>query len=268
MHDVIIGTQAKRVASTWDELSPKQVLALVPVLYGTYPNPLRQRFDALRILLGISQSLLLRFTPVQLVEVKWLVEFLFDAPCTLTRQLLPRVRGGPWYRRWVYGPTAGLANLRFLEFVFADSFFVAYCRTSEAPWLDQLLAVLYRPQRWLYRPHAVSYQGDRRQDFNENLLARHAGELARLPQPTKLAILTWYRGCRHALEQSYPLVFAAPEAGTGAAEAGDWGRVLRELSGQAFGDFEATGRQHLHTVLAKMQDDLHRAQTLQPPPTA
>ena len=259
MHDVTIDAQAKKVASTWDELGPGQLLALAPILYGVYTDPIRQRLDALRVLLGISPALLLRFTPVQLVEIKWLAAFLFDESCTLTRQLLPHVRAGRLRRR-LWGPTAGLSNLRFLEFVFADSYYVAYCQGQEATWLDQLLAVLYRPGRtW-----GAAAAGDQRQPFNENLLERNAARVARLSPATKLAILTWYRGCRHALEQRYPLVFAAPEATSSSAGGGDWSQVLRELSGQAFGDFEQTGRQHLHTVLAKMQDDLTRAKQLTP----
>jgi len=259
MHTVQIGTRVKPVAASWDELSPKQLLALMPVVYGLYPNQTAQRLRVLPLLLGITPTFLLKLTAVQVVEISWLADFVLDEPCTLTAQLLP-VLSRKWYEHDLYGPTAGLDNLTFLEFVFADSYFVAHCRAPEAGWLDKLLAVLYRPERRRYRPTAPDYGGDRRQDFNENLLELNEKRVASLPEATKLAVLTFYRGCRHALEQAYPLVFA--EAGEQPASTGGWDQVLREMSGQAFGDFASTGRQLLHQLLAKMQEDAARAEQL------
>jgi hypothetical protein len=257
MEDVRIDGKRRDVASTWDELSAKQLLLLMPVLYGKYPDLVRQRLDALRILLGVSTSLLLRFKPVQMIELKPLTEFLLTGECTLSRQLLPVVRLG--LRRY-HGAGAGFDNLRFLEFVFADSFYQAYLDTKEEAWLDKLLAVLYRPAR-LRGGRAA---GDWRQPFNDNLLERDTARLARLPQATKLAILTWYRGCRYGLQQRYPLVFTPSQEQQAASRPDGWAYVLREVSGGPFGDFDATGRQYAHTVLAKMQDDLQRALDLKP----
>jgi hypothetical protein len=122
------------------------------------------------------------------------------------------------------------------------------------------LAVLYRPQRRPYRPTSPSYGGDRRQDFNENLLELNEQRVAPLPQATKLAVFTWYRGCRQALQHAYPLVFEV--ATDQAVSTGGWDKVLREMSGETFGDFESTGRQLVHQILAKMQDDAVRAKEL------
>ena len=262
MHDVSLDGQLKKVAATCDELSPRQLLAVMPMLYGRYDDAHRQRMDLLVLLLGISPALALRITPVQWLEIFWLTDFLLGERLEFTRQLLPWLRPGRWPARRLWGPQSNLANVRFLEFVFADSYFVAWAQQGELRWLHQLVAVLYRPQRFYYRPTSATYQGDRREEFNENLLDARAARVARLPQAQLLAVATWYRGCRHALEQRYPLVFAPAQQEEAASQAGGWGHVLREMSGQAFGSFEETGRQHLHTVLAKLQDDLHRAAQL------
>lgn len=261
MHDVTIEGRSKKVAACCDELSRTQLLRLMPILYGAYPDPRRQRIEVLQVLLGISPALALRLTPVQWLEIFWLADFLLGEQLDFTKQLLPSVHV-PWTIGHYHGPAANLRNVRFLEFVFADSYFVAYARTQQAEYRHFLLAVLYRPQRRHYRPTAASYEGDRREDFNENLLGPRAQVLARLPEAEQLAIVTWYRGCRRALEQRYPLVFTQnPETVTD-AHADGWGHVLREMSGAAFGSFEETGRQHLHTVLAKLQDDIARAEQL------
>lgn len=58
-------------------------------------------------------------------------------------------------------------------------------------------------------------------------------------------------------------MFSPPGQEPAATTTGGWAQALREMSGQAFGSFEETGRQHLHTVLAKMDEDVLRAQDLQ-----
>ncbi|MGI4760595.1 MAG: hypothetical protein ACRYF0_07815 [Janthinobacterium lividum] len=261
MEDVEWNGQAKQVAASWDELSLVQLPRVVAILYGSYSDPNQQRIELLEVLLGVSRPTLLRLTSVQLLGIFWLTDFLLVAPVTRTLVVAPVLRP-VWWRSAFYAPADELANVSFLEFAFADAYFVAYCGTREAQWLDQLLGTLYRPQRAGYNPRAADYAGDRRAPFNENLIEQHAGRLARLPQATKLLVFTWYRGCRHALEQRYPHVFTPATDEQVRSHPDGWSFVLREMSGQAFGSFAETGRQEAGQVLAKMNDDVARAQEL------
>jgi hypothetical protein len=258
MHQLEFNSQAKLVAATWDELSREQIRLLLPILYGAYTDANQQRIELLEVLLGVSRPLLLRLTPVQLLEVFWLTDFLLLEPVTRTVQVLASVKPSRFLPTY-HGPADELSNSSFLEFAFADAYFVAYANTGEAPWLDQLVATLYRRARRYREGLAV---GDQRLPFNENLIEVEAARLSRLPKLTKLAICTWYRGCRHALEQRYPLVFTAASEQQDKGHPDGWGYVLREMSGQAFGNYTETGRQLAHQVLAKMNDDLTRAQEL------
>lgn len=262
MHVLILNGRRKDVAATWNELNRAQLLELMPVLYGQFTDHYQQKIELLAILFGINRLFALRITAVQFCQILWMTDFLIGEHVGLTEQQLPSVRPR-WYGRKLYGPASGFDNLRFLEFVFADSYFVAYSQSQEVKYLHQLLAVLYRPQRARYRPSAADYGGDRREDFNENLVDERVAEVARLSSAEQLAILTWYRGCRHALELQYELVFTPANETQAADNPGGWGYVLREMSGAAFGSFEETGRQHLHTVMAKMEDDTRRAKELQ-----
>lgn len=262
MHTVIINSKAKQVASTWDELGPVQVKRLMPTLYHRYTDLNQQRVEVLEILLGLSRPFSLRLTPVQWLEIFWLADFLLNQPVTLTTQLLPRVRPGRWPIAWYYGPDDALSNLSFLEFAFADAYFMAYAQIGEEKWLNLLIGTLYRPQCTRYRPRATDYNGDRRQAFNEHLIELHTARLAKLPSAIKLLIFTWYRGCRHALEQRYQLVFTPSSQEQVRSHADGWAYVLREMSGQAFGNFDETGKQYIDIVLSKMNDDIARAEEL------
>jgi hypothetical protein len=251
------------VPADWNELTRAQLLRLVPQLYGAFLDANEQRIQLLSILIGLPVLTLLGFTDVHLVQLLWLVDYLLEG-VGLTQQLLPWVQlpwRQDWRRRRWWGPLQSLRNLTFLEFVYADSYFVAYCQTKDEAWLHKLLAVLYRPQRRRYRPHAADYGGDRRQDFNQYLVAGRAAKLAHLPAAEQLAILTWYRGCREQLEGRFHRVFTPSREEQ--AKTDGWAHVLREISGGPFGTLEETSRQHLHTVLAKMEDDTRRAQELE-----
>jgi hypothetical protein len=250
MEHLQIDSRHYQVPSVWNELTEAQLLAALAVLHG--PERPHFRLELLAVLLGQSVAQLLRdVAPVALVQLLDLGNFFFAEQCRLTAQLLPelRVKG----QRWA-GPRASFRNLRFAEFIFADTYFVHYCATGDAPVLDKFLAVLYRPARPDAGPHQVDYDGDQREPFNEHRLDYHAQRLRRLPLDVKRAVLTWYRGCRAELADEFPEVFA-PGNQEEAAKS-DWSRVLRKMSGGAFGAMDQTAKQLTRTILAEIEDNI------------
>ena len=131
-----------------------------------------------------------------------------------------------------------------------------YTLRGQEQLLDQFLTVLYRPVRRDASPERADWTGDVRLPFNEHQLESRTPRVAKVPPIQKLAVLAWYRGCRAQLAQEFPDVFVAAEqdAGAGARQAPDWGRVLRKLSGGAFGAVQQTASQPLRLLLAEMQD--------------
>ena len=256
METLQIGTFTRQVPSTWHELTRRQLLRLLPEVYAR-PCPDR-RLRLLAALSGYPLPLLAGLAPVVLGQLLPLTDWLASERHRLTEQLLPTLavasrvgQAATWH-----GPLGQLRNLLFGEFIFADTFFVLFCLHGQAKFLDQFLTVLYRPARAGADPDAPDWTGDVRQPFNEHQLERRTPRVARVPHAHKLAVLTWYRGCRAQLADEFPDVFAAAEdeAGSQDKQAPDWGRVLRKLSGGAFGPVQQTAQQPLRLVLAEMQD--------------
>ncbi|WBA42986.1 hypothetical protein [Hymenobacter canadensis] len=243
------------VPASWNELTRAQLLGVMGILYGS-PEcpPLPPRLRLLAVLSGVPVAQLLALPAVQCVQLYAATDFVFDEQQRLTEQLLPELQALGSRVRWV-GPRSSFRNLLFGEFIFADTYFRAWSTHRSAQALDWFLATLYRPLVPGLGPSDVRWQGDRREPFNEHRTEYLAQTLTRIPDAQKLAIATWYRGCRGQLEQEFPEVFEVHEADAGSAQqAGDWGRVLRKLSGGAFGTLEQTSRQHARTILAEMQD--------------
>jgi hypothetical protein len=260
VHEVTIDGRTRPVPATWNEFTRPLLLELVPVLYAGADSPMQLRLRVLRILLQVSWPLFLAFTDVQLAQIIWLADFALDE-VLLTRQLLPtlQVEGR---RRW-WAPRENFRNLRMLEFIFADAYFIAFSRDpGNADYLDQLVATLYRPERMPYLPHSPSYGGDRREDFNSVHVARRAAGLKNQLPAEKLAVYTWYRGCREQLQRDYPLVFTPANEEIAQESHGGWAQVAREMTGPTFGTLEQTERQLVRDVLAKMSDDARQAERL------
>jgi hypothetical protein len=265
MLDAQFGRYRRRLATTWNELTGAQLLAVVALRQRPPAQPAALADALLAILLDLPARSFARLTVVQRVELRPRVRFLATTAPALTAQLLPELTL-PFLRfieepQRFYGPREAFRNLRFDEFIFADTYYLRYLQTQQASWLDQLVAVLYRPERRPYRPRAVDYAGDRREDFNEHLVAARAARLAHLPLATKLAVLLYYQACRRLLEQRYPYVFSddtTQQAGTGG-----WQEVLHELAGGVV-HLEDTAHQALHNVLREMNRVLRQHAERQP----
>lgn len=258
METLQIGKLTRQVPSTWNELKRKQLLQVLAELYA--PEQPGRRLRLLALLTGYPLPLLASQPVVVLAQLLPLTDWLSSEQHRLTAQLLPTLKlpgrhatepAATWH-----GPRESFRNLLFGEFIFADTFFVLYCLHGKPQLLDQFLTVLYRPARRDASPAREDWTGDVRQAFNEHQLETRTPRVAKVPALEKLAVVTWYRGCRAQLAQEFPDVFVAADedAGSSARQAPDWSRVLRKLSGGAFGAVAQTASQPVRLVLAEMQD--------------
>jgi len=258
METLQIGKITKQVPSTWNELRRRQLLDILAELYAT---PRRgRRLRLLQLLTGFPLPLLATQPDVVLAQLLPLTDWLNSEQHLLTEQLLPTlgIPGRHFTERpttW-HGPRGHLQNLTFGEFIFADTFFVLYALTTKAEHLDSFLTVLYRPARRGASPEDADWNGDVRAAFNEHQLEARTPRVAHVAALEKLAVATWYRACRAELAQEFPDVFVAADedAPASSGQAPDWSRVLRKLSGGAFGTVAQTGNQPLRLVLAEMQE--------------
>lgn len=265
METLQIGAITQRVPSTWNELTRKQLLRVLAELYAA-KQPTGVRLRLLSLLTGFRMPLLSGLPADVLAQLLPLVDFVTSETHYLTAQLLPTLKvPGRHVTEPVatlHGPRAYLSNVTFGEFMFADTFFLHYHLATKkhrlanrSTILDKFLAVLYRPGKRNPNPEAPDWNGDVRIAFNEYHLERRTPRLAPVPELEKLAVLTWYRGCRQQLATEFPDVFAvADEDEKSPEKAPQWDRVLRKLSGGAFGPVQQTAGQPLRLVLAEMQD--------------
>ena len=218
-------TGTLKIPSCWNEVSK----AAYPYLASLY---LAKHLDKYQKTVGAfllfckepcnKSKLERQLLPEEMYELLPLVDWVFDK-VDLTINLIPVLSELYWHI-WRYntkhllGPDDGLKNLRFAEWILADTFFCDYSLSQyddayRDELLNKLVAVLYRPRGKGddYTPGKPTYRGDQREKFNDANIDIRAKQVARVPKYIRQAIYLWFASCRQQIIAQYPKVFDADE---------------------------------------------------------
>lgn len=250
---------------SWNELTAKQLLQVMGTLFLKNYKAEQMLLKLIQVLSGMSNYQFFRCRAEDLEEYFYLLEFLVKQEIDFTKNVLAyfEFSDGNGSKQTFYSPDEALSNLKMKEFVFTEDYFTKWCeseRKDEAA-LNELVAVLYRPGKKKY-DLIRDPEGDRRKPFVQNECSYNAREIIALwPPSVKLAIATWYGGCRTHIVRNNPDVF---EGGSG--EASRYGLVsvmLNIAEGGVFGDFNKVEEQYVHLVMMQLNELVDRNKQLQ-----
>lgn len=233
----------------WNDLTPKQLLRLVSVLYSGETDPEKLKIKITRVLFNLRWHHIFLISAAQLAYLNTFFGFILDKN-ELTENRFPflRVR----FRKY-YGPVGSFSTLKAEEWTHAADAFREYTSTNDEKYLDLLIAILWRPKNPKADPESEDWMGDYRIPYNEFTVEGRAKKLAKIDFRTKLAILLWFRGCWAEWEEMFPRLFSAT---SGQAESFGWMETLQKLSGQTFGNIKETKTTWMWNLLLKMEIDL------------
>jgi hypothetical protein len=243
MHQLHLSNTTYQLPSRWDELSREQVIK------AAYLSS--QNLDAIKLakLLFLVMTLSLPWTK----RLRLQFFYFFQANTTeradllmltrsfaeftdFTAQKLKKIGGKSVPKLTWHGPNSSLANCTLWEYIKAEQYFTKYLQTKDQKWLNQLIAVLYRPARSDFHP---DLHEDIRTPLIDSTVHSRALQIARLPLSERIAILMWFDGCRSFIIRSFPLVFKkdlgqdAPELNQrlkGKQKSGSWLDMITSLS--------------------------------------
>jgi hypothetical protein len=240
-----------KVPQEWNELSKQQLLYAMQILYGNMALQDAQ-IRLFKALLRIGWYRFWRLSLLWIEERLYLVDWILKDN-NLTRQLMPIYWG-------FHGPASDFDNLTGAEFTFAENYFLKY-RSDEnnIESLNYLVATLYRPAKKKYNLK-LNPEGDAREIFNPNLLDNYAKFTAHWPMPAKLAILTWYDGCRTRLTHLYPKVFGG---GGETAQFGFWSIMRGVAEKGTHGSFEQVERMPIKIMMMELTELVLEGERLQ-----
>ena len=166
-----------------------------------------KRARTLSIFLDGALGAVLDLNEEQQYQLCRLVDWVFGE-MTLSKNLIPSFEfGGVDY----LGPAGDFSNIRFGEFVMAETYFSQYVDSemSLSIVLDKLIAVLYRPSGLgsEYIDRSVNYRGDKRQKFNSNIVDHQAILFAELDLAIKDGVYLWYLTARERFFSYFKHIF-------------------------------------------------------------
>jgi hypothetical protein len=254
--------------SSWNELSQRQLIDICDLFIQKKTENI---FRAAVVLIMIGKNTLLfkswRFynfmkskgrnhsmfadvldgINVSIFRISETLDFLYKKN-ELTRNLIPKFRG-------LYGPSDLFGNLTFIEYSKADIRCRSYDNTHDEKYLNELIAVLYRPGKyfWNIRRHFTA-DSDPRQSYGDRYIS-NAKRVARWPQAVRRAIYLYYKGCSEALLTRYPHVFTVVENSEQPQNAFGMGGLIASLAGEKFGNPDQTANTMLHYILIHLEQE-------------
>ena len=139
----------------------------------------------------------------------------------LTNQLVPGIKG-------LVGPE-NFSKLEIWEFSLAEMAWEDFFENSTDKSLYRLVAILYRPKIWFHgiRKRMANYKGDPRQEFNDQLLHRCAGSIAKIPFSTMLLIAWWFEGNLKKMPETFPKLYEKKQSrDEDLGEKGSWSDTI------------------------------------------
>lgn len=199
MNTIQIGNITRETPSSWDELTRQQLLDVAGMFYKKIT--IRDfRVQMIFKFLNIKLKEFKKLTNEEAYALSETLEFL-TKEVTLTRQLIPRILK-------YHGPSDGLRNIIFREFINANLRYDDYIKNGKKSELDELVAVLYRRKKvfWWIRKH-FSPDTDPRQKLIEKTIEKRGRKLKGVSQEVKYAVYLFFSGVFHSLSGMFPRTF-------------------------------------------------------------
>ena len=224
MNQVEIDGKTYFTPSDWNELTKKQVLFVSRLFQGQLTMvdfKLRALFD----FLSLKKKVIKRIHPEDAYFLCESLEFLFKE-VSLTRNLLPLISIGC---RKYFGPSDAMMNCTFGEFTMANSLLDSYSKTKEQKYLDEIVAVLYRPKKlfWSIRKAFTDNQDPRKRFVNRSL-KRRCQRIAKLDYEVKYSVFLFFSGVLNSLPGLFPYVYQ--QQGDAGSEDNGWASLIISLA--------------------------------------
>lgn len=247
-HRPILGltTYSVDVPTTWNELTPDQLCQVAALLYADNKDIHRFRIMLLRILMGLKWHHLWIIGSERLIDLFPFVDFI-EKEITLTKNKIRelKIKGIR-----LFGPIGDFETLTAEEWTQADEAYMDFNTTGNVDDLDRMMAILFRERMkgmWTGHSH---WANDYRMHFSESRVNLRLAYIKKVPISTKLAVLLWWKGCRHEWESVFERVFKNKTEGP---ESFGWQETILKLSGAEFGDHKQTQHTQMYRLMLKME---------------
>lgn len=238
------------IPESWNELSQRQLFDLMDCLFVLKHSNEQVVLKMLQIMCNMSHFQFYRARAEEMSEYFYLLEVLLTKKIEFTRQIVPQYEG-------LFGPDDRISNMVMDEFIFSEDYFTKWRQDeSDINSLNNLVATLYREPKRKY-DFDKNPDGDPRVPFNQNICSHNANlKISKWGMNAKLAIATWYEGCRMKLVDDNEEVFG------GAGEAPKYGliSIIRAIAKNGvLGDFNSVEKKYVSLIMIELNESIAEA---------
>lgn len=244
---------------SWDEV-PEHLYPFLARIYlrdSRFMNEKDKLVRTLAILMDESLGALDLLNDGQLLDMIRMVHWVYERMDLTENKIFSFTKDGVDY----LGPSSDLSNMRFGEFIMAETYFMQYIesRMENTILLDKLISVLYRPHGIgpEYSPGDPVYRGDCRQKFNSNLVDVRSTSIKDLDLAIKDGIYLFYAVARDILFSYYPNIFSKRKSSTDQNKSGQvnfgWIGVFDDMLGEKGRTAESLEDEFLSTALMSLE---------------
>lgn len=202
--EIIFDTE---IPGEWSEMDPHQYATVVEIKTFSKADQYTIAVSMLTALFGPKNyNILLHLDNEQLLSCVGLTDFIYNTPLPV-KNFFPKLN---IKKKVCYAPSDTIGEVNFGEWCFAYQAWDNYRRYSNDQSLNELVAILYRPQS--ADPNSMENTGDIREPFNENTIEKHSMSAAHIDKKTKLAIYGWYTAALTEQMSYRPVAFPKTES--------------------------------------------------------
>jgi len=250
MNTIHLNSKKHECPDKWAELEQWHLMVWIKIITQDI-----QRTDAFALaamlFYRIKKQDFFKLSAAQLVQLKNTLAFLAEGN-KLFKWVIPFVNPFLWFR--YYGPSDRLASSTIQEFRFAELYYLAYQKTKEEKYIDQLIATLYR------KKGANNLKLDNRIQVSQVLINNNAGKMKKLNPVLRSAIIFNYEGCRQYIFHKYPTIFKTTGSENKSNKLPDLEGIIKTVAGGKFGTFKETEDTALYIFLDHLADEIEAAE--------
>jgi hypothetical protein len=219
-----------------------------------------QRLSLIYPFLGIEYKLLFKLDTYQVDALLSRTSFIIEENKLLNKIL---VNDFKLRTKKYYGPNDRLSNLKFGEFIQADTYFMAYCDTDNEDLKYNIIACLYRPSKRNIDTNSPDFDGDIRELFNQYHIKQRATQFKKLPNDLVDVIIFNYKTIRKWLTERYIYVFGNYNNASSTNDISfknydkneGWKGIIKNMASSVL-EIEKYAEQNMHNVLDDLDDKI------------
>lgn len=260
MKTILLNKRYYKVPASWNEMNQKQLLQAMDILFVKGYKAEQMLLRLVQCITGLSDYRFFKCDIEEVEEFFYLGTFMLNPDIAFTKNILSEYK---FSHTMFYGPADRLDNLKMKEFTLTEDLYIRWfdSEKKDIEALNEMVAILYRPAPAKYN-FKVDPNGDCREPFNQNTSAYYARTYVRdWPLRVKLAIATWYNGCRINIVQNNPEVFNGSEEDS--SRYGLVSVMLNVAETNVFGDFAKVEDQYVGLVMMQLNETVDKAKRLE-----